>query len=164
MKIIITLWFSLFAASAFAQDFRIDALLIDRCLGSNQDAPMACVGKQARVCYDDYGGGADMVVGACKGAELAFWDKALNAAYKDLQVLVRKEQEMDVGYNPDQLTDAARAMQQSWIFYRDATCWLDVSRAYPFGSAASPASSGCELRETARQYFQLQDIAAGYRT
>lgn len=163
MKTVLSLCLSLYAVGVSAQDFSIDPHLIDRCLGINLDTPMACVGVQARVCYDDYGGGADMVLGACLEAEAAYWDGALNGVYQELLVLVEQEQNIDVGYQPNQLTDAARAMQRSWISYRDATCGLDLARAYPFGSAAGPASGECLLHETARQYFQLQRIAGTYR-
>lgn len=153
----------LMGSSASAQDFTIDAHLIDRCLGINQDTPMFCVGQQARACYDDYGGGADMVLAACLEAEAAYWDGALNQVYQEVLALVEREQNMDIGYLPDQLTDATRAMQRAWIAYRDATCGLDLARAFPFGSAAGPASGECMMRETARQYFQLQRIARSYR-
>jgi uncharacterized protein YecT (DUF1311 family) len=154
---------ALCAGPAAAQDFRIDPHLIDRCLGINGDTPMACVGTQAQACYDDYGGGPDMVMAACQEAELAYWDGQLNRTYAELLELTRAEQDSDVGYAPNQLTDAARAMQRSWIVYRDATCDLDLARAAPFGSAAGPAITGCLLRETARQVFQLGDIAGQYR-
>ena len=160
----VALWFALTGTSAVAQDFTVDAHLIDRCLGINQDTPMACVGRQADVCYDAHGGGADMVLAACQSAELAFWDGALNAVYQELLTHAARLQDDDIGYGPNQLTDAARAMQRTWIVYRDATCGLDLARAAPFGSAAGPAESGCLMRETARQYFQLQHIVGGYRS
>lgn len=148
---------------AVAQDFTVDAHLIDRCLGINQDTPMACVGRQADICIDRNDGGPNMVVAACQEAELAVWDDTLNRTYQELLRLTKAAQVEDVGYAPGQLTDAVRAMQRSWIVYRDATCALDVARAAPFGSAVGPASAGCHMRETARQFFQLNQIAGGYR-
>lgn len=153
----------LWSGPAFSQDFRIDPHLIDRCLGINGDTPMACVGTQAQTCFDDYGGGPNMVMAACQEAELAYWDDELNQTYAELVELARDEQSADVGYAPDQLTNAARAMQRSWIVYRDATCDLELARAAPFGSAVGPAITGCLLRETARQVFQLRHIAGQYR-
>ena len=69
MKILISLWLVFFAASASAQDFSVDERLIDRWVAANPDTPTVCVGQQSRVCYDDYGGGADMVLTACFEAE-----------------------------------------------------------------------------------------------
>ena len=163
MKVFLVLWVSLMGSPSFAQSFEIDPHLIDRCLGINQDTPMFCVGTQAQACYDDYGGGADMVLGACFAAEEAYWDGALNRIYQELLVLVDQEETRDLGYQPKQLTDAARAMQRSWIAYRDSKCGLALARALPFGTAAGPAAGECMLRETARQYFQLQRIAGSYR-
>ena len=163
MKVFLFLWLNLVCSTTYAQNFKIDPHLIDRCLGINQDTPMFCVGTQALACYDDYGGGADMVLSACFEAEQGFWDGALNRLYQEVLVLAKREESDDLGYQPNQLTDAARKMQRSWIAYRDATCGLDLARAYPYSSAAGPALGECLVRETARQYFQLQRIARTYR-
>ena len=160
---VLAVWLAFAPHTAFAQDFVIDGHLIDRCLGINDHTPMACVGRQSDICYDNYGGGANMILATCQEAELAYWDGVLNAAYQSLLALVATEQESDVGYTLNQLTDATRAMQRSWIGYRDATCGLAVAHAMPFGSAAGPASTHCNMRETARQYFQLQQIAGSFR-
>jgi len=163
MKILISLCLVFFAASASAQDFSVDERLIDRCVAANPDTPTVCVGQQSRVCYDDYGGGADMVLTACFEAEQAYWDKALNRVYQELLVLAKREEDDDYGLQADQLTDAARQMQRSWIAYRDDTCGLDLARAYPFMSGAGPVLGECLARETARQYFQLERIAGSFR-
>ncbi|WP_377506770.1 lysozyme inhibitor LprI family protein [Octadecabacter sp. R77987] len=154
--------FVLAAWPAAAQDFAIDAHLIDRCLAI-QDDPMVCVGRQADACIQRNGGGADMIIGVCQENETAVWDATLNRTYAELLRLVQAEQEMDVGYAPNQLTDAVRQMQRSWIKYRDDTCGVALAREMPFGSAAGPAASGCMMRETARQFFQLNYIAGQYR-
>lgn len=159
----IGLCLALAPTGAIAQDFTIDPHLIDRCLGINQDTPMACVGRQADDCFVRNNGGPNMVLAACQEAELAAWDASLNRVYQELLGLTKAAQAEDVGYAPGQLTDAVRAMQRSWIVYRDATCGLAVARAAPFGSAAGPASNGCHMRETARQFFELNRIAGEYR-
>lgn len=151
------------AQPAQADRFAIDPHLIDRCLGINDHTPMACVGRQSDACIERNGGGPNMVVSVCQEAEAEVWDGFLNNVYAELLNLVRAEQDMDVGYTPDQLSDAVRDMQRAWIVYRDATCRVDLARAAPFGSAAGPAINGCLMRETARQYFQLNDIGWGYR-
>ena len=163
MKIILSLWLSLIALPVVAQDFSVDAHLIGQCVAANPDTPMVCVGQQSHVCYDDYGGGADMVLTACFEAEQAFWDAGLNRVFQELLVLAKREEHGDNGHQPNQLTDAARKMQRSWITYRNDTCGLDLARAIPFMSGAGPVLAECFARETARQYFQLERITGTYR-
>lgn len=124
---------------------------------------MACVGRQADACIQRNGNGPDMVIAVCQENEAAFWDDFLNRNYAELLKLVYIEERMDVGYAPNQLSDAVRDMQRAWIVYRDATCGVDLARAQPFGSAAGPATTACMMRETARQVFQLNYIAGQYR-
>ena len=144
-----------------AQDLAIDGHLIDRCLPIRDD-PMTCVGMQADACVTRNGGGADMILAACLGAEAAFWDGALNEAYADLQRLARDRQAQDLGYGPDALVLALRDMQRAWIGYRDARCANAAAIAAPFGSAAGPASAECLMTETARQYFVLRGMRRDY--
>ena len=152
-----------FAPPATARDFTIDGHLIDRCLAINDETPMRCVGRQADACVDRNDGGPNMVVSACLENELAFWDAFLNRTYARVLDRAHAEQSMDIGYAPDQLTNAVRSMQRSWLSYRDATCDHELARAMPFGSAAGPAINRCLMRETARQVFQLIDIERSYR-
>lgn len=148
---------------ASAQDFSIDAHLIDRCLGINDETPMRCVGRQADVCIERNGGGADMIISACREAEAEVWDGVLNRTYARVLEHAQAHESGDMGYEPEQLTDALRDMQHAWIAYRDATCGHALARAKPFGSGAGPEISNCTLRETARQVFQLLYIERSYR-
>lgn len=149
----VLLWLAL-AAPAAAQDSTVDPHRIDRCLGAHPDWPMLCAGREADACVERYGGGSDMVVSACLGAEAEVWDESLNAAYSDVMALARARQTWDGPlYQPNSLTDALRGMQRAWIAYRDATCDHALALVAPFGSAAGPAGTECTMRETARQYF-----------
>ena len=151
------------AFEARAQDFTIDPHLIDRCLAINGETPMRCVGRQADACILRNDGGPNMVLSACMEAEAAVWDEILNRTFARVLEHARAQEGFDIGYQPDQLTNALRSMQRAWIEYRDATCDHELSRAFPFGSAAGPAANGCLMRETARQVFQLQFIERSYR-
>ncbi|SMX32611.1 lysozyme inhibitor LprI family protein [Octadecabacter ascidiaceicola] len=163
MKHLLIVLFSALAVPAAAQDFSIDPHLIDRCLAINDETPMRCVGRQADECAQRNGGGADMVISACLAAEAEVWDGMLNRVYGRVLEHAKTHERWDVGYQPNQLTDAVREMQRAWIAYRDATCGHALARATPFGSGAGPAINECELHETARQYFQLTRIERSYR-
>ncbi len=163
MKQLLSILFIAFAAPAAAQDFSIDPHLIDRCLAINDETPMRCVGRQADECEQRNGGGADMVISACQAAEAEVWDDILNRTYARVLEHAKAREGWDIGYEQGQLTDAVREMQHAWIAYRDATCGHALARAMPFGSGAGPAESECQLRETARQVFQLQYIERSYR-
>lgn len=163
MKYLLATLFIAFAAPAAAQDFSIDAHLIDRCLGRHDEDPMFCVGLQADACIERNAGGPDMVISACRDAETVVWDGALNRTYARVLEHAKAHEAGDMGYEPGQLTTALREMQLAWMGYRDATCGHTVERAKPFGSGAGPAISNCALRETARQVFQLNYIERSYR-
>ncbi len=104
-----------------------------------------------------------MVQAACQWSEHEFWDGALNQVYEDLLEFTARKEADDDHYEQNQLTDPLRKMQRTWIAFRDATCGFALAGAKPFGSASGPVESRCMMRETARQYFQLQNIAGGYR-
>ena len=144
-----------------AQDFTIDAHLIDRCLPLH-DNPMACVGRQADACILRNGNGPNMVVGACFEAEAAVWDAWLNTAYRDLVRLARDREAADMGYEEGNLQIALQEMQRAWITYRDASCGNALTLAAPFGSAAGPAYYECMTEHTARQYFILRGLRQAY--
>ncbi|AKS46621.1 Uncharacterized conserved protein YecT, DUF1311 family [Octadecabacter temperatus] len=163
MKHLLSVLLIALAAPSAAQDFNIDPHLIDRCLAINDETPMRCVGRQADVCAQRNGGGADMVISACLAAEAEVWDGFLNNSYARVLEHAKTHEGMDVGYEQGQLTDAVRDMQRAWIAYRDATCGHALARAMPFGSGAGPAANECQLRETARQVFQLQYVERSYR-
>lgn len=145
------------ASFAVAQDFTIDPHLIDRCLPV-VDNQMQCVGQQAYDCIHRNGGGPNMVLGACYEAEAEVWDDWLNSTNKGLIATARDLEASDSGWDPGSLVDTLREMQIAWIAYRDATCAQEMALAKPFGSRVSSVSALCRLRETARQYFELQRV------
>ncbi len=65
MRLIVAVLCMLGAMPLAAQDFAIDAHLIDRCLPI-QDDPMHCVGREAAACIERNGAGPEMVIAACK--------------------------------------------------------------------------------------------------
>lgn len=150
-----------FATPAMAEDFTVDAHIIDRCRAIQEDL-MVCVGREADRCAQEHGGGADMVLAACTFAEAEAWDDSLNAAYRELQRLAREREDWDVGYESGSLLIGLRDMQRAWITYRDAVCANTLALAKPFGSAAGVAEAECLLEETARQFIKLNEMRWAY--
>ena len=148
-----------------AQDFSIDPLLIDRCRADNAGNPMDCVGSQMQACFDSYGAGPNIVLSACMEAEAIYWDAALNDTYSHVLELARAEESDPQGLyvTPEALSSSLRGVQRAWISYRDAVCDYEVALAMPFGSAVGPAANGCIMRETARQVFELERMARGFK-
>ncbi|MCD9146241.1 lysozyme inhibitor LprI family protein [Pseudophaeobacter flagellatus] len=161
MRLIIAILYAICATPVFAQDFKIDPHLIDRCFPIVDD-PMLCVGREAYDCIFRNGGGPNMVLGACYEAEAAVWDDFLNEAYRDLMSLAHDLESSDSGWETGVLVNTLRGMQRSWIVYRDARCANAVALAKPFGSRASAASAFCQMEETARQYFVLRGMRKDY--
>ncbi|SFS06509.1 lysozyme inhibitor LprI family protein [Yoonia litorea] len=155
------LTFLVLAAPAAAQEFTVDAHIIDRCRAIQED-PMVCVGREADRCTQEHGGGADMMLAACTFAEAEAWDDSLNAAYRELQRLAREREDWDVGYESGALLIGLRDMQRAWITYRDAVCANAVALAKPFGSAAGVAEAECLLEETAQQFIKLNQMRWDY--
>lgn len=150
-----------FASPVAAQEFTADGHWVDRCLAI-QDDPMVCVGREADRCAQEHSPGPDMVYAACFEAEAVVWDKALNAAYRELVRLARQREGWDLGYEPDALIISLRDMQRAWITYRDAVCANATALAKPFGSAAGPAFAECNMVQTAQQFFVLNDMRHEY--
>ena len=159
----LTLVFATLSTSALADRFAIDGQQIDRCLAINAQTPMVCVGREADVCVERNNGGPNMVISVCMENEGIYWDERLNDTYDRVLAAASDREALDLGYDPEQLTDALRDMQRAWIVYRDATCDHALALAIPFNSAIGPAIHDCLMRETARQVFQLQDIELRYR-
>ena len=80
---------------------------------------------------------------ACAGRELAVWDSMLNDTYRRLGEHLDEQQKIK-----------ARDMQRAWIESRDKTCTFYWD--YFQGTMASPMSSYCVVRETARRAMFLK--------
>ena len=74
---------------------------------------------------------------ACIDRELAVWDNILNESYRRLRAKLDADQQGKL-----------RDMQRAWIASRDATCHFYWD--YYQGTMASPMSTSCVNRETAR--------------
>lgn len=121
------------------------------------DAMRACVGLASEKCVNasDYGS-TTIGMMECAGKETAFWDAKLNATYQELMARAKKADAMNAD-DPrviEKIADSLRAMQRSWIAYRDATCTFQYSLGMG-GTIASTLASNCQLDMTADQYIYL---------
>lgn len=157
MRFFLVMYCLLFASPVLAQDFTIDPHRIDRCLPTVDD-PMQCVGREAYDCIFRNGNGPNMVPGACYTAEAEIWDDFLNEAYQELLSLAGDLEASDSGWKVGELVGSLRVMQRNWIDYRNARCANALALAKPFGSRASAVDGFCNMRETAKQYFELRDM------
>lgn len=81
----------------------------------------------------------------CSSAELAVWDKALNANYKSLMAMLNQQQQK-----------ALIAAQLLWIKYRDANCAFALDP--DGGQMARLSGNSCFLRMTAERALELKDF------
>jgi uncharacterized protein YecT (DUF1311 family) len=97
-------------------------------------------------CLDKAGGvTADML--DCIGAENAYWDGRLNAAYG---AIMRSP-------NWSAATKAkVRDAQQAWLAYRTSKCAAEGDLAAEGGTLALVVSAGCELEATAQRASELE--------
>ena len=100
-----------------------------------------CIGLVADPCLKQARSTADS--NACADRELAVWDAMLNDTYRRLADHLDDEQKVK-----------ARDMQRAWIESRDKTCAFYWD--YFQGTMASPMSSYCAVRETARRSMFLK--------
>lgn len=120
-------------------------------------AVLDCVGKAARVCFTSPGGDTTIGMIECLGAENAFWEARLTAAYAArMEESLRADDEMARhGSSSASLAEALREMQRAWIAYRDATC-LHEQAQWRGGTGGGPATMACHMHETARQALRLE--------
>lgn len=116
-----------------------------------------CVGRAAQACMMTPGGDTTIGMIECLGAETAYWDARLNAAYAARMAESRRaDGEMArLGSAAASLEDTLRAMQRAWIGYRDATC-LHEQAQWRGGTGGGPATMACHMGETARQALKLE--------
>ena len=99
---------------------------------------------------------------ACFEAERVYWDTRLNAAYGQARAKAKTaDAEMKaLGSAAPSQAEALRAMQRSWIAYRDATC--DYERSlWGGGTGGGPATVSCHMYLTARQARYLETAGLG---
>src|SRR5438105_4407735 len=121
-----------------------DVATVQDCLKSQRGRDLKgerCVGVVVDPCRKRARSTADQ--NACADRELRVWDDILNETYR------RLGQHLD-----DDQKAKARDMQRAWIESRDKTCtfYWDFFQ----GTMASPMSSYCNVRETARRAMFLQ--------
>lgn len=134
-----------------------DIAATESCLAGKENfARYECIGASANLCMETEGGGSTVGMGFCIGKELDWWDARLNSVYREY---LSKEKADDIEYgssNAPSKADALKAMQRSWIKYRDALCEHSASQ-WGGGTGAGPAYLSCLLGETGRQVFVLED-------
>jgi uncharacterized protein YecT (DUF1311 family) len=121
-----------------------DVAAVQNCLKSQRGKELngeRCIGVVADPCLKQSRSTADS--NACADRELAVWDGMLNDTYRRLADHLDDEQKAK-----------ARDMQRVWIESRDKTCGFYWD--YFQGTMASPMSSYCTVRETARRAMFLQ--------
>jgi len=101
-----------------------------------------CIGALSGPCLDDDKTKSTADQNACIDRELAVWDNILNESYRRLRAKLDADQQGKL-----------RDMQRAWIASRDATCHFYWD--YYQGTMASPMSTSCVNRETARRALFL---------
>jgi uncharacterized protein YecT (DUF1311 family) len=96
----------------------------------------------ATPCTKTREGSSNLGTADCYRVEWVIWDNLLNENFKNL---------MGALDNPQ--TAKLRAMQQTWIAYRDTTCNFYMDKIQ--GSMAIPRGAACAARETARRALLL---------
>lgn len=135
---------------ATAQDLVYHADPTIDCLADATDPAMrhACIGAAANLCMvDNPGGFSTPGMGGCLDYERAWWDARLNDVYG--QLLVQHAERPAV-------LDKMRAMQRTWIRYRDARCDFEFVQ-WEGGTGQGPALLACLMTATAAQTLVLED-------
>ncbi len=116
-----------------------------------------CIGLSAQACIDTPDGYTTVGMGYCFAQELDWWDTRLNAAYQALlDGEMADDAEMkELGATVPEKAPALRAMQRSWIGYRDALCDYERSQ-WGGGTGQGPATAACLMSETGRQALILE--------
>lgn len=148
--------------AAMAQDLRYSDAETLICLDQAQD-PEDCIGASAKACMEATDDGSTTVgMGYCLDAELTFWDRRLNAAYKalaeDHKAADAEMAGMDASAPP--MAPALRDMQRAWIAFRDAACAYERS-LWGGGTGGGPAWTGCMMTQTGRQALRLEAGLSG---
>ena len=119
-----------------------DVAVIQSCLKSKPQAQDSCIGIIADPCLEKDETRSTADKNACTDRELAVWDDMLNDTFRRLR------DKLD-----DQQKTKLRDMQRAWIAYKEKTCAFYWD--YYQGTMASPMSSYCVTKETARRALFL---------
>ncbi len=95
-------------------------------------------------------------MGACYGAEGAWWDAALNTTYRDLLAAEERVEAENaaVGIPAPGTVEPLRDMQRAWIPFRDAACTYEYAQ-WGGGTGGPVANAACQMRMTAEQTVEL---------
>jgi uncharacterized protein YecT (DUF1311 family) len=107
--------------------------------GANPTKPPLCPSYQACVSASQ---GVTAALNDCIGAELAFHDRPLNVAYRQLRISLPKNGRL-----------ALRSEEQAWIAHRGRRCAPDPEG----GTAAMLDANQCRLDETAARAAVLEE-------
>jgi uncharacterized protein YecT (DUF1311 family) len=110
--------------------------------GKHQPNAEGCIGIVSDPCLDNDNTKSTADMNACIDREQAVWDEFLNETYRRLRAKLDDKQKVKL-----------RDMQRAWIESRNRTCafYWDFFQ----GTMASPMSTGCVNRETARRALFL---------
>jgi uncharacterized protein YecT (DUF1311 family) len=137
---------ALIASPAWAQASKqaaADSNAIQDCVKTNTPPGKdweRCIGRVSNKCLDDAKSTADQ--NACIDREQKVWDDILNETYRRLREKLDQDQQVKL-----------RDMQRAWLASREKTCafYWDFYQ----GTMASPMTSSCVNRETARRALFL---------
>ncbi|KAG1667708.1 hypothetical protein GQR58_018335 [Nymphon striatum] len=148
------------SSSAMAQDFDYDPAVLAMCLENAETSAdrTYCIGQGAQTCAETEAGQSTPGLAYCYGSEWEDWDARLNAVYQDLLVQQAELAIDNAAFNPNipDAVDTLRAMQRSWITYRDDACLWDVVQ-WSGGTGGGPSSAACMMRLTALQTLLLEE-------
>jgi len=125
--------------------------------GLSGHAVLTCIGRAAAACMMTPGGDTTIGMMECLDGEVRYWDVRLNTAYAE-RVAIAKEQDAemrDLGSAAASIEESLRAMQRSWIAFRDASCLYEQVQ-WMGGTGGGPATAACHMHETARQALKLE--------
>lgn len=115
----------------------------------------ACIGVMIDHCPENIGTTVDIL--GCIEPELRYWDARLNAVYDDL---IAAYEAQDAFMDDDRpITGLMRTTQLHWISWRDAKCGFEYQK-YRGGTMGRISGAYCQMEETARRVFELQDLLA----
>ncbi|UWR24136.1 lysozyme inhibitor LprI family protein [Sulfitobacter sp. S190] len=150
------------ASAAHAQDLEYSDTATRVCLNDAEGftGRLACAGLSAGLCMETPQGGSTVGMGGCLDRELKFWDDMLNRNYQAVlsQAVAADAELEELGSAAPRQAVALRAMQRSWIDFRDKACAYAASQ-WGGGTGAGPAALDCLMRQTARQALSLRSWA-----